>query len=141
MEANAVAAAIMQYIELFRPGEPMTVQELTTIVSLWNVKETTSRKNVHPEGKVTVRSQIFGLLRTQCGQTMIERECLTYRDFTRAVNYFYSSNLPKTQTANLETVDVDPACTAFCINKGFSAIRHRGTANVGPSWVVWAWRI
>lgn len=114
----------------------MRADEMLLILRRWTVKRNTDRVNVAPEGDDAVLSEMFGLAESRNGEVSVCQTALKYPNFVRAINLFFSTNVPYKFKANLMEVNTSPCTAAVCVNQGFSARRHRDSRNLGPSWVV-----
>jgi len=113
--------------EILERGDRIRDKDVVSILELWNFRKNTKRKNVLPEGKHFVSSEMLGLTKIRIyNRFVVAANTRKFPLVTKLLCRFLDDNPPK----GLEIGTRFPF-TTVCINKDYAATRHRDKNNVG----------
>ena len=107
-------------------------EHVVSVLSEWGFEENCGRLNVMPDGMSFVHSDIFGAVRTRCGNVQLAQPTATYRNFLRLLCKFFEQQ----SHGIAEKWKCLLPFTSICVNKGYPSRKHRDSGNEGPSGII-----
>ena len=96
----------------------------------WHFDQNTTRKNVKDENAPWIYSDNFGLLKDRSHRgTQLTSKTILYQDFLKLLSTWIRDKCRK-------AFGIDFAFTSICLNKNYTARRHKDKGNLGPSAII-----
>jgi len=112
--------------------KPVTAEHIVQVLSVWPFMRNTKRANVMPKGTNFVQSEMLGVVRIRMyAKHVIFAKTRAYPAVTKLLCQFICDNPPNALPPGTKF-----PFTTICINKDYSARRHRDSNNSGVTAVV-----
>jgi len=119
----------MSLAQASRTGRKIRDSDVTFVLDAWKFRKNDKRRNVIPDGKDFVNSEMLGLISIRAYRKLcIAKQSVKYPMVTKLLCQYVYDNPPP----GLQKGDQFPFST-ICINKDYAAKRHRDSNNCGLS--------
>lgn len=112
-----------------KTGRKISDHDVTFVLDAWTFRKNDKRRNVIPDGKNFVNSEMLGLISIRAYRKLVvAQQSAKYPSVTKLLCQYVYDNPPP----GLQKGDRFPF-TTICINKDYAAKRHRDNNNCGLS--------